>query len=74
MTTNLLQVMLHSSEANVGEIFAPFKIGNRDTAGVQVNIRDNQNTALEQNFIGCRRYGTVGGFRHDLGTDFPDVL
>lgn len=48
--------------ADVIQIFKPFKIGNGHTTSVDVQVGNNQNFALQQNFIGSRCCRTVGSF------------
>lgn len=37
--------------ANVVEIFQPFKVGNSHTARVDVEVRDDQNVSVDENFV-----------------------
>ena len=53
---------------NMVQVLQPFKVGNGDTTGVDVQVGDDQNVAFDEDFIGGRSGGAVCSFGDDLGT------
>lgn len=48
------------------EVLEPFEEGNGDTTGVDVQIWDDQNVAVEEDFVGSWGCWTVGSLGNDL--------
>lgn len=51
---------------NVIQVLQPFKERNGHTTGINVQIGNNQNFAIDQNAIGGRCSWTVGSFSNNL--------
>lgn len=56
----------HQSEWDVGQILDPFKIADDDTAGVDVQIREDGDAARPENSIGLKRRRAVGSFSDEF--------
>ncbi len=48
-------------------VLHPLEVAHGDAAGVGENIRQHDDAAARENFIGVRGGGAVGGFRDDAG-------
>ena len=55
-----------SSIGDVVEVLQPLKVGNGDTTGVDVKIRDDENRFGQENFVCGRRSRSVGAFGDNL--------
>ena len=51
---------------HVVQILKPFEVGDGHTTSVDIQIRNHENVAFEQNFVSSRGCRTVGGFSDDL--------
>src|SRR5260370_23094757 len=50
-------------------VLDPFEVADGDASGVGENIREHDDAAARENFIGVRGGGAVGGFRDDASLD-----
>ena len=55
-----------TSIGHVVEVLEPLEEGHGDTTSVDVQVGDDQDVAVNQDLVGCRGRGTVGGFSNDL--------
>lgn len=51
---------------DVVEVLQPLEEGDSDTTGVDVQIRDDQDVAINQDLVGSRGGGAVGSLGNDL--------
>merc|ERR1719209_937196 len=49
------------------QVFQPLKVGDGDTASIDVHIRDDQGTVLLQDLVGGRGDWSIGRLANDLG-------
>jgi len=70
----LLPLLVETTEAHVGEVLEPLKVRDRDTAAVQQQVGQDDAVALvEEDLLGGRGRGAVGGLDDDLGLDAVGV-
>ena len=62
---DLLQVFLQPAKTHMRKIFAPFKVRNGDTTGIQENVRDDHDTAPMQVLFGAGRRRAISGLGED---------
>lgn len=51
---------------DVVEVLEPLEEGDGDTTSVDVQVGDDEDVAVDQDLVGGRGRGTVGGFGDDL--------
>ena len=56
------------------EVLEPFEVGDGDTAGVEVEIGNDELLVGDEYFVAAGSDGTVGTFGQDLGFDFVRVV
>lgn len=56
------------------EVLEPLEEGDGHTTSVDVQVRDDQDVAVDQDLVSRRRRGTVGGFRDDLNIVIENTL
>ena len=54
---------------HVVQVLEPFKVRDGHTTGVDVQVWNDKNVALNQNFVGGRSSGSVGSLGNDLEVD-----
>jgi hypothetical protein len=58
----------------VVDVFQPFKVGNSDTASVDVHVWDDQFSVFDQDIVSVWGDWTVGAFGDDLSSDLVGVV
>ena len=56
------------------EILEPFKVGDGDTAGVEVKIGNDELLVGDEDFVAAGSDGTVGALGENLGFDFVRIV
>ena len=70
----LLEALSDPPEPDVGEVLHPLEVRDGDPSGVEVDVGDHQDAALEQDSLGVERRRAVGALRDDAGPDPRGVL
>ena len=59
---------------DVVKILQPFEVRNGDTTSVEVQVGNNKDLVLDEQFVSLGSDGTVGTFGDDLGLDVTSVV
>lgn len=62
-----------TSEADVVQVLQPLEVGHGDTAGVDVQVGDDQNVTFQQDLVRVDRGRPVGSLSDDAALDFVGV-
>ena len=65
---------MKTTESHMRKVLSPFEIRNRDAAGVEENIRNNEDAAIMQPLFSPRRRRTVGCFGQNFAIDPIAIL
>ena len=62
-------MFLQPAKPHVRQVLTPFEVRNRDAAGIQKNIGNNENTARMKSVFSAGRRWAVSGFGKDFAVD-----